>query len=507
MDESVIVIDDSDTEAPDASSCRREDSSQPSTSAASRNTRSQHKTQHQRANVFRHRSPSDFQRKRKQDELNSHPVAKRGGYVLRSLHQAKHPKDIPIDRHSVVIAKKSAPSKASQQRQKRLNQQRQKRLNQQRQKRSNQQRQTRLNQQRLKNTLLSRTSSGDDDENNGLIKLLSFHRQQMQKAKKVEALRERLGLPKSRLRIPTENDPESAHREFFVKNIEAEKIEQDIKNGYIVRVEERHSIQLDDLDPELLTGRPLTEKEAYWVKKKQARRAGPRSSSWPSVVPMHDQHTEYISLTEKARNIFDPNAEECSECGSKLWGTSILYPLSRPAGSRPPSCVINKDAPLCVGCSRLFSCVKNRSEKLNMIHWIINGKTLDPMPCLQNDRILMNLCRKRLTAMKIRARKHYSELPSNFVTAEQLFEDVQRDNYNCYLIGSPMRLENGHFNSLTFDHVFPISIAMMMPTCWSVENFQPMSYCMNQVKGNEANTEAKRWLINFKTHYFKADFK
>ncbi|EPB83610.1 hypothetical protein HMPREF1544_09653 [Mucor circinelloides 1006PhL] len=495
MDESVIVIDDSDTEVPDASSCHREDSSQPSTSAASRNTRSQHKTQHQRANVSPRRPPSDFQRKRKQDELNSHPVAKRGGYALRSLHQAKHPKDIPIDRHSVVIAKKSEPSKASQQRQKRLNQQRQKR--------SNQQRQTRLNQQRLKNALLSTTNSGDD----GLIEILPFHRQQIRRAKKAEARRKSLGLPKSRLRIPTEKDPESAHREFFVKSIEAEKIEQDIKNGYIVRVEERHSIQLDDLDPELLTGRPLTEKEAYWVKKKQARRAGPRSSSWPSVVPMHDQHTEYISLTEKARNIFDPNAEDCSECGSKLWGTSILYPLSRPAGSRPPPCVINKDAPLCIGCSRLFSCVKDRSEKLNMIHWIITGKTLDPMPCSQNDGTLMNLCRRRLTAMKIRACKHYSELPSNFVTAEQLFEDVKRDNYNCYLIGSPMRLESGYFNSLTFDHVFPISIAMMMPNCWSVENFQPMSYCMNQVKGNEANTEAKRWLINFKTHYYKADFK
>ncbi|KAL9538758.1 hypothetical protein MBANPS3_010692 [Mucor bainieri] len=119
------------------------------------------------------------------------------------------------------------------------------------------------------------------------------------------------------------NDPESDHRELHVNMTIAQKLEQDIKHGYVERVDYQHVVQLDNLDPELLAGQTLTDTEKYWVQKKQARRAGPRSSSWPSCVPsqsQHDQHTEYIRMAEKAENRRDPNARECVECGSKLWG-------------------------------------------------------------------------------------------------------------------------------------------------------------------------------------------
>lgn len=109
--------------------------------------------------------------------------------------------------------------------------------------------------------------------------------------------------------------------------------------------------------------------------------------------------------------------------------------------------------------------------------------------------------------MRARAHQHYRNLPDNFVTPEELFERVKYDNYNCYLIGSPMCLQTGRFDSLTFDHIFPISIAMMKDDCWSIDNMQPMAHCMNQVKGNEANKEAKRWLVNFKLYYYSSKFK
>ncbi|KAL0141610.1 hypothetical protein V8B55DRAFT_1490625 [Mucor lusitanicus] len=459
MDGSVIVIDDSDTEPPITPSNQQPN---PSTSTSAGPFR---KTSELRNRVARVRQPrsalSSFERKRKDHERSTHPLARRRASGISEGSGQRDSADdnhIPLNRQSIRIAKKKVVSIASK----------------------------KVRQQRPRPSSYSLSSSDDDSKVEGLLKK---HYSTMSAAKKNEARRLRLGLPASRLRIPTKYDPESAHREFFVKNAEAKKIEEDIKNGYIVRVEDRHAIQLDDLDPELLTGRPLTEKEAYWVAKKQARRAGPRSSSWPSIVPTHDQHTEYISLTSKARNMH-------------------LVPLSRPAESRPLTTVISLDAPLCVGCSRLFSCVKNRKEKVEMIDWIITGKTSDPIISPKDmDRNLMDLCRRRVSSMKVRAHEHYSRLPENFVTAQELYDSVKDDNYNCYLVGSPMKLQFESYNSLTFDHIFPISVAMMKPNCWSIENFQPMSYCMNQVKGNEANKEAKRWLINFKKHYYSSDFK
>ncbi|GAN10263.1 hypothetical protein MAM1_0336d09801 [Mucor ambiguus] len=480
MDSSVIVIDDSDTELPDAPSRNQlgPSTSRPTVANPSR-TPSKKRT---RGSVPVPRPPSTlraFEREKNKHESRPRFLVRRSANAVSGGSSQRGNDDgnrSTVSRQSIRIAK----TKVSRRPYKRLSRRRQ------------------------RPSSYSSSSSEDDVVAN---KILKKHLEAMSTARKDQAHRRRHGQPTSRLRIPTKNDPESAHREFYVKSMEARKIEQDIQNGYIVRVEDRHAIQLDDLDPELLTGRPLTEKEAYWIQKKQARRAGPRSSSWPSIVPTHDQHTEYISLTDKARNLFDPNAPECSECGSKLWGTNILFPLSRPADSRPPSTIIDQKAPLCVGCARLFGCVKDRKEKFEMINWIITGKTLDVEIAEPEDNKLMQLCQKRISLMRSRARAHYSKLPANFVTAEELFNDVKHDNYNCYLVGSRMRLQSGFYNSLTFDHIFPISIAMMKSNCWSIENFQPMSFCMNQVKGNEANKEAKRWLINFKTHYYSSNFK
>lgn len=134
-------------------------------------------------------------------------------------------------------------------------------------------------------------------------KLLPKHQRNIIDALDKEKERERCRLPKSRVRIPTMNDSDAVHRKFQVKLNEDAKIEQDIYDGYLERVEERHVIELDDLDPELLTGDLLTDDEAAWVARKQARRSGPRSSSWPKDVPLHDQHTEYVRITQKARDL------------------------------------------------------------------------------------------------------------------------------------------------------------------------------------------------------------
>lgn len=122
----------------------------------------------------------------------------------------------------------------------------------------------------------------------------------MEPAKAMEVSRASLGLPKSNIRIPTESDPESAHRAFFAQNTVAKKIKEDVRNGYIVRVEERHAV---DLNHELCAGSPLTEEEAQWEKRKQARRAGPPSSSWPSAITTENKPTEYIRFIEKAHNL------------------------------------------------------------------------------------------------------------------------------------------------------------------------------------------------------------
>ncbi|KAL9536408.1 hypothetical protein MBANPS3_012667, partial [Mucor bainieri] len=196
----------------------------------------------------------------------------------------------------------------------------------------------------------------------------------------------------------------------------AEKIEEDIQNGYVERVDYQHVVQQDDLDPELLTGRPLTDSEKYWVQKKQTRRAGPRSSSWPSNVPFqsqHDPHKEYIRMTKKAENRCDPNAQECVECGSKLWGIRLINSLSREATSRPSAEVVDPQDPLCTGCARLFSCVKTRCEKMNLIEWLVTGKDVYPGESRSDDS-LMDVCRRRVRSMKHRAHEHYSTLPENF---------------------------------------------------------------------------------------------
>lgn len=49
---------------------------------------------------------------------------------------------------------------------------------------------------------------------------------------------------------------------------EGVKIEKAIQNEYLERIEDRHTIELDDLDLELLTGDLLTEERAAWVAKK-----------------------------------------------------------------------------------------------------------------------------------------------------------------------------------------------------------------------------------------------
>ena len=96
---------------------------------------------------------------------------------------------------------------------------------------------------------------------------------------------------------------ESTRRELFVKKTIASNIEEDIKNGYIERVDAKDVMKANEVDPKLCAERPLTEKEAAWLKRKQARRAGPPSSSWPSNMPTHNQDTEYIRFTEKTHNL------------------------------------------------------------------------------------------------------------------------------------------------------------------------------------------------------------
>jgi hypothetical protein len=144
-------------------------------------------------------------------------------------------------------------------------------------------------------------------------KLLPKHQQNIIDALDRERERECVGLPKSRVRIPTFHDSDAVHRKFQVKLNEDAKIEQDINDGYLERVEERHVIELDDLDPELLTGDLLTEDEAAWVARKQARRSSPRSSSWPKNVPLHDQHTEYVRITQKARDLVNIHKNKISK--------------------------------------------------------------------------------------------------------------------------------------------------------------------------------------------------
>ncbi|KAL9551641.1 hypothetical protein MBANPS3_004155 [Mucor bainieri] len=413
---------------------------------------------------------SAFELQRKRHEYATHPIARNSSDAKASSSARKGrgrsnetPRRIPIDRQSIRIAKRrSRRASTSQQHQRAF------------------------------------SPSG--------TQILNKHRKWILKARKQEDYRKRQGLPPSKLKIPALSDPESDHREFYVNMIIAQKIEEDIQNGYVERVDYQHVVQLDDLDPELLTGRPLTDTERYWVQKKQARRAGPRSSSWPSNVPFHNQHTEYIRMTEKAENRRDPNARECVECGSKLWGIRLINSLSRPATSRPSAEVVDPEDPLCTGCAKLFSCVKTRYEKMNLIEWLVAGKDVHPGESRSDDS-LMNVCRRRVRSMKDRAHEHYSTLPENFVTPEELFEKVKFDNFNCFLAGAPMCLEYGFFNSITFDHISPISTAMMMPRCWSIKNLQPMSHCLNLVKGNESDKEVKRWLRNFKAHYHSPNFQ
>ncbi|CEP08585.1 hypothetical protein [Parasitella parasitica] len=337
-------------------------------------------------------------------------------------------------------------------------------------------------------------------ENRTSSQLLPKHYKMLRDAWAREKRRIDAGLPPSRVRIPEYSDAESTHREYYVYQIQAKKIDADVRDGYIERVEDRHFIQLDDLDPELLTGKPLADAQLAWVKRKQARRAGPPSSLFPPGIRPHDQYTEYIKFTEKARER-DPNARACSECGSMLWGTRTLFPLSRPAEASLPPNVMNPGVPLCEGCSRLFGCVTDRSEKMDLIHWLVTGKASRREPPQPSDDALRNVCKSRVQVMQRRARTHFSRLPANFVTAEQLFDSVVSRDMRCDMAGSPLTLSYPKFNSLTFDHRKPISLSMDQPDCWSIDNLVPMSHCMNVVKGNETDKELSRYFLNFIRHY------
>ncbi|KAI8641641.1 hypothetical protein BD408DRAFT_433170 [Parasitella parasitica] len=331
-------------------------------------------------------------------------------------------------------------------------------------------------------------------------RLLPKHLQMLRDAHIRERERASAGLPPSRVRFPNLNDRESAHRQFYVHQMQAQKIDADVRDGYIERVDDRHVIQLDDLDPELLTGKPLTDVQQAWVKRKQARRAGPRSSLFPPNIRPHDQYTEYIRFTDKTR-MRHPNAQACRECGSMLWGTRTLFPLSRPAESHPSPEVMNPGVPLCEGCSRLFTCVRDRSEKMDLIYWLVTGKTSCGIPPKPSNDALRHVCKLRVIAMQKRAHHHFMDLPANFVTAEQLFNSVKSRDMRCYMTGSPLTLTPGRFNSLTFDHSKPISLSMDQPYCWSIKNLVPMAHCMNLVKGNETDKELSRYFLNFVRHY------
>lgn len=199
---------------------------------------------------------------------------------------------------------------------------------------------------------------------------------------------------------------------------------------------------------------------------------------------------------------FDPASRCCTECGSKLWGTSILFPLSQPVYKVHSTIFVKTDSPVCLGCSRLFSCIDNHKEKMDLITWIVRGK-IDQriLKAKPHDSFLYNICQNRITQMLKRAATHFRQPPDNFVTAKELRDTVLSGNYHCCLVGSPMVLEHSKYNSLTFDHVFPISTSIDRPDCWSINNLQPMSFCMNRVKGNESNKEVRRWLLNFIRHY------
>lgn len=116
---------------------------------------------------------------------------------------------------------------------------------------------------------------------------LRKHQHAMDEARKVDLHRERLGLSRSRLNIPADSDTESAHREFFAKKTVDSKIEQDVKKGYVVRVEESQAAQLDDLDPELRAARPLTQKGGLLGQEKASSlRSVPQQAAGHSTCPL-----------------------------------------------------------------------------------------------------------------------------------------------------------------------------------------------------------------------------
>lgn len=136
-----------------------------------------------------------------------------------------------------------------------------------------------------------------------------------------------------------------------------------------------------------------------------------------------------------------------------------------------------------------------------MILWIVTGLPPTKLPKKPSNANLLSMCVKRVRQMKKRARIHFHEVPKNFVTPEELFRDVLDDGFNCCIVGSPMVFESGKFNSISFDHLLPISLSMDKLDCWSIDNLQPMASCINTVKGNESNKETLRWFRTFFDYY------
>lgn len=165
--------------------------------------------------------------------------------------------------------------------------------------------------------------------------------------------------------------------------------------------------------------------------------------------------------------------------------------MSKRVQKCPKTAIVNRNAPICVGCSRLFTKVNSEEEKTALTNWILNGESSGPA---LSDKVLLQLCSQKVRSMMSRALKKSKEKSiTAFFTATELLEKIKLVDLNCCLVGKKMVLEPGHYHSLTIDHIDPIASCSGQPKCWSIENLQCMSHCMNAVKSNESDQELQRW--------------
>jgi hypothetical protein len=106
-------------------------------------------------------------------------------------------------------------------------------------------------------------------------------------------------------------------------------------------------------------------------------------------------------------------------------------------------------------------------------------------------RLMRTRIKKQRTEAKLKE-SHLQEL----ATSLELFELMGKSNALCAVSGvrgnwthhSNKRPPHPFF--LTFDHINPISRGGP----WDILNIQVLAHCLNQVKGNECNSELIRWL-------------